>query len=151
MASPHVAGAAAVLLDDHPGWTPAQVKSALTTTATDLGLAPWEQGSGLINLDAALSPNAFFAPTNASFGTFNGKKPANGSVEISIDSGVACEVDDITGDAAAFVSADVDGSELTVEFNGGRDAPTGMHGGMVKVDCDGKFHTIPWGVVVNRR
>jgi minor extracellular serine protease Vpr len=150
MASPHVAGAAAVLLQAHSDWTPAQVKSALATTATDLGLAPWAQGSGLINLEAALTPNAFFAPTNASFGTFNGKKPANGSVEISIETGATCEVDEVTGAAASFVDADVDGSELTVEFNGGRDAPTGMHGGMVKVDCGGEFHTIPWGAVVNR-
>ena len=32
MAAPHVAGAAAVLLQRHPTWTPAQVKSALVTT-----------------------------------------------------------------------------------------------------------------------
>jgi minor extracellular serine protease Vpr len=148
MASPHVAGAAAVLLDANSSWTPAQVKSALATTATDLGLAPWEQGSGLIDLDAALITNAFFSPTNASFGVFIGKAPANGSVDIAIDSGVSCSVDKSTG---SFVSASIDDSELTVEFNGGRDAPTAMHGGFIFVNCGGQSHTIPWGAVVDRK
>ncbi|MBF9130666.1 S8 family peptidase [Plantactinospora sp. S1510] len=34
MASPHVAGAAALLLAAHPGWTPAQVRDELVSTAT---------------------------------------------------------------------------------------------------------------------
>ena len=33
MAAPHVAGAAALLLQRHPGWSPRQVKSALVSTA----------------------------------------------------------------------------------------------------------------------
>ena len=34
MSSPHVAGAAILLMDKHPSWTPGQVKSALMTSAT---------------------------------------------------------------------------------------------------------------------
>jgi len=148
MASPHVAGASAVVLQKHPDWTPMQVKSALTTTATDLGLQPWEQGSGLLDIDAALGANAHFWPTNASFGTFQGKAPANGSVDISIDSSASCSVASITNDT--YVSASIDGGTLTVDFNGGRVAPSDLHGGNVFVDCDGQSHTIPWGAVVDR-
>lgn len=147
MASPHVAGSAAVLLQANPGWTPAQVKSALATTATDLGLAPWEQGSGLLNLDAALNTNAFFSPTNASFGIFTGNAPANGSIELAIETDVSCSVAGATG---SFVSASIDGGVLSVEFNGDRVAQSASHGGFVSVDCAGQLHTIPWGAVVNR-
>jgi minor extracellular serine protease Vpr len=147
MASPHVAGASAVLLQSHPDWSPAQVKSALATTATDLGLAPWEQGSGLINLEAANNTNAFFKPTNASFGRFTGRAPADGSITIKVDSAASCSVNSVSGD---YVSASIDGTELTVEFAGGRSAAGAFYGGFVSVDCGGQSHTIPWGAVVNR-
>ena len=35
MAAPHIAGAAALLLQRHPGWTPRQVKSALVSHGSD--------------------------------------------------------------------------------------------------------------------
>src|SRR5947208_4208745 len=56
MSSPHVAGAAAVLLQRHPGWTPAQVKSALVLTgvpvrtASGVEVSPLIQGGGRIAL-----------------------------------------------------------------------------------------------------
>jgi subtilisin family serine protease len=65
MATPHVAGAAALLLDLHPNWSPERVKSALMTTANeevflDTALtAPagvLQRGSGRIDLAAAAFP-----------------------------------------------------------------------------------------------
>ncbi|MDP3729505.1 MAG: S8 family peptidase, partial [bacterium] len=51
MASPHVAGAAALVLGSHPGYTPEQVLGALESTATDLGSAGFDNlfGFGLVN------------------------------------------------------------------------------------------------------
>ena len=61
MASPHVAGAAAVLLQAQPRLTPAQVRLALQATATpvqapgDKGTLPfWQVGYGYANLDRAV-------------------------------------------------------------------------------------------------
>jgi subtilisin family serine protease len=73
MASPHVAGGAALLLQRHPSWTPAQVKSALTTTAVPIGADGSEapatrQGAGRVDLLRANQPLVFAAPTGLSFG-----------------------------------------------------------------------------------
>jgi len=51
-----VSGAAAVLLEAHPNWTPAQVKGALVSTLDDVPGA-----GGVINVDAALDANSTFS------------------------------------------------------------------------------------------
>jgi subtilisin len=55
MATPHVAGACALLKQRFPGISPASIKLRLRSTAQDLGLAGTDitYGSGLINCDAA--------------------------------------------------------------------------------------------------
>src|SRR5438874_1104557 len=75
MASPHVAGSAALLLQRHPTWTPADIKSALVLTGrpvwTDTThkheVAPIREGGGLIDLAAADNPLIFAAPSAVSF------------------------------------------------------------------------------------
>jgi subtilisin family serine protease len=76
MATPMVAGAAALLLERHPGWTPAQVKSALVLTGDPAYIdnakaheAPTtREGGGLINIPRANTPLVFAAPATVSFG-----------------------------------------------------------------------------------
>lgn len=54
MATPHVAGAAALLLGANPDYTTEQLKAALASTAVDVGYTPYQGGSGVIDVDAAL-------------------------------------------------------------------------------------------------
>ena len=73
MASPHVAGAAAVLEDRHPTWTVAQVKSALESTGDPVRNAPGtevpstREGGGRIDLVRADNPLIFTSPTGLTF------------------------------------------------------------------------------------
>jgi subtilisin family serine protease len=78
--APHVTGAAALLLQEHPKWTPAIVKDVLVqttdrvvlTSATNTSEPPvTEQGSGLLDVQRALAATAYVSPASLSFGQVN--------------------------------------------------------------------------------
>jgi hypothetical protein len=75
MAAPHVSGAAAVLKQRHPTWTPAQIKSALTSTGdpvkgenSSAEVPSTREGGGRIDLVRADTPLIFTEPNVLSFG-----------------------------------------------------------------------------------
>ena len=49
MATPHVSGAAALIKQGHPDWTPEEIKMALRAKAVDIGKNIYAQGYGRIN------------------------------------------------------------------------------------------------------
>jgi subtilisin len=55
MASPHVAGVAALVWAAAPNLSPAGVRAILTDTAQDLGLLATQQGNGLVRADRAVA------------------------------------------------------------------------------------------------
>jgi serine protease AprX len=59
MATPHVAGVIALMLEANPHLTPAQVKDIIERTATNMaGRLPWEAGMGHLNAYAAVAEAA---------------------------------------------------------------------------------------------
>ncbi len=74
MASPHVAGAAALLKQRHPTWTPAEIKSALVQTGSPVRTPSGaetlatREGGGRVTLTRADAPLVFAAPSGLSFG-----------------------------------------------------------------------------------
>lgn len=82
MASPHVAGTAALVLAANPGWSNEQVRTQLQTTADDLGAKGWDAwyGFGLVDAYEAAAPSG---PGNEP-PTVSISSPADGS---TFDSG----------------------------------------------------------------
>ncbi|GHD79322.1 peptidase [Streptomyces mirabilis] len=70
MATPHVAGAAALVAQAHPDWTGQQIKQALATTAKTMPDADvFEQGDGRVDAVRAVNQGVFATPT-LSFGKY---------------------------------------------------------------------------------
>lgn len=79
MATPHVAGAAAILAQRHPEWTGEQLKAALATTAVpSKGATPVQQGLGRVDIPKALNPLVLPDSANLYFGdlSWTGEAPA---------------------------------------------------------------------------
>jgi subtilisin family serine protease len=98
MASPHVAGAAALLLSIHPNWNVSQVVSAIETTATaelatDQGISPatpHERGAGRVQLGEAANAGLYLNVTTSEFLNANpatGGQPRNLNLSGLVDSG----------------------------------------------------------------
>jgi len=89
MATPHVAGAAALLLERHPTWTVADIKSALVQSADPVResngteVPTTREGGGIVDLPRADVPLIFASPTGLSFGQLRSHATATRSVTIS--------------------------------------------------------------------
>ena len=69
MATPHVAGAAAILAQQHPDWSGSQLKSALTSSARPTaGASLFAQGSGRVDIARAITQTVTAEPAGVNFG-----------------------------------------------------------------------------------
>ncbi|CAI7796663.1 unnamed protein product [Closterium sp. NIES-53] len=83
MATPHIAGIAALIIQQHPDWTPSQIMSAMMTTArtTDTGngaikneygaaASPWEMGAGHVVPARVVNPGLTYDAGEQDFQNF---------------------------------------------------------------------------------
>ncbi|MBB5808719.1 subtilisin family serine protease [Saccharothrix ecbatanensis] len=69
MATPHVAGAAALIAQQHPDWTGARIKATLMASAKDNpALTAFDQGAGRVDLTEALTTTVTSEPTSLAMG-----------------------------------------------------------------------------------
>lgn len=88
MASPHVAGAAAILRGLHPDWSNAEIKSALMSTSKYMDIynfdgspaQPLDMGAGRLDLTNASDPGVILDPPSVSFGLVD----ADGSATVEV-------------------------------------------------------------------
>jgi minor extracellular serine protease Vpr len=172
MATPHVAGAAALLLDLHPDWSPADVKSALVNTAKRpvwdhvTGMDPTgvlTRGGGRIDLVPADDIPVTLDPASVSFGFWSGNKPVSATVDVSVrnvsEGGLTCVVG-VASDDGAMVTASTDsitfaaGDVVTVTFflDGGRSGqtPSGDYDADITLTCGSTILQAPWWVRIDR-
>lgn len=69
MATPHVAGAAALLAQQHPTWNASRLKPVLMASAkNNPDLSVYEQGSGRVDVAKAITQTVLGTPVSLSFG-----------------------------------------------------------------------------------
>ncbi|RPK72036.1 Subtilisin NAT precursor [Streptomyces sp. ADI97-07] len=69
MATPHVAGAAAILKQKNPTWTGSQIKAVLTGSAKDGSHSVFQQGAGRLTVDKAIDQTLVSEPGSVVLGT----------------------------------------------------------------------------------
>jgi subtilisin family serine protease len=153
MATPHVAGAAALLRQRHPTWTVAQVKSALAQTgapvygsaAKSAELSPLREGGGRIDLVRANNPLVFAAPSNVSFGML--RPGASSDVVVTLaDAGGGAGVWNITlsGNAVTTPATATVPGPLTVHASVPAGTPDGDSAGFVVLTRGSDVRRIPF-------
>ncbi len=69
MATPHVTGSAAILKQEHPAWTAAQLKATLMGSAHPLsGVSAYGQGAGRVDVARAINTTLTADPPSVSYG-----------------------------------------------------------------------------------
>lgn len=119
MAAPHVAGAAALLLQARPDLEAEALKDALASTAVDGGYAPFEQGTGRVDVARAID-SGVYGPDSIDFGDLD--EPAERELTytnhtdapVTLELGVA--LTDLGGDPADGLTLPAD--TVTVPAHG---------------------------------
>ncbi|MEV5766730.1 S8 family serine peptidase [Micromonospora sp. NPDC052213] len=126
MATPHVAGAAAIMAQRYPTWTGRQIKDALASSAkTAPGYNVYQQGTGRVDLTRALG-STIVAPATADFGAVeHAEVPTppvtrtvtytnNGASDVTLD--LALNLD--RGDAVPAGAVTLSAQQVTVPADG---------------------------------
>ncbi|MEU8864625.1 S8 family serine peptidase [Streptomyces umbrinus] len=142
MATPHVAGVAALLAERHPDWTGAQLKNALMSTSKQLDASAYVLGAGRVSVPEAVKADVT-ATGSADLGfyqwPYESNEPVTRTVTYTNSSDTAVELS-LTVRGAPDGVATLADSTLTVPAHGtaattvtgvGGKAPVGNTGGQI--------------------
>ncbi|WP_425828524.1 S8 family serine peptidase [Streptomyces fractus] len=152
MATPHVAGGAALLLQKHPDLTPAQLKAVLTDSAAHTDAPVLDQGSGPLDVARAITQPVLAGPAPL-LGDFAYPQAGLDRVEKPVtltnitDKPVilALTAQDVRGDDGSRLSGFAAPAEhsVTVPANGTADVP-------VRIDPSARLDAGDYGTVTGR-
>ncbi|WP_327170551.1 S8 family serine peptidase [Streptomyces sp. NBC_01336] len=152
MATPHVAGGAALLLQQHPGLAPARLKALLTSSAKNTDAPVLDQGAGPMDVARATTQPVVGDP-NPLLGDFAypqaGLDPVDHAVTLTNvtdkDVTLALAVSDVRGDDGSRVRgfASAARTRVTVPANGTADVP-------VRIDPAAKLDAGDYGTLTGR-
>jgi minor extracellular serine protease Vpr len=162
MATPHLSGVAALLLDEFPTASPAEVKSRMANNAArvvtdhvngtvDPGVLA--RGGGRVDVVEAFAATTWFDPVSVSFGLVRGNRPTHLVRTVAVH-GPASDVS--VSHAAAppaglTVTASLSGGTITAELSLSRTVPNGDYSGDLVVVGDGDVYLVPFFVRVANR
>ncbi|MFD7157992.1 S8 family serine peptidase [Kribbella sp. NPDC059898] len=143
MATPHVAGAAAILAEEHPDWTPAQLKDQLISTAkTTADTSVYAQGAGRVDVSRA------FRQTVAASGVVDfGMRPFGATDPVVKqltytnrgDQSVTLELTQKSaGTAVPAGTIQLGASSVTIPAHGTADVPVTLTGGTMATGTYGE-------------
>ncbi|NGO74132.1 S8 family serine peptidase [Streptomyces sp. YC504] len=147
MATPHVAGAAAILAQRHPDWSGQRIKDALTAHSKTMeGATVYQQGNGRTDIPAALDPKLELSGT-ADFGlvewqdagweketrkiTLTNPTSSATTVTLALDAGSTLPADALTIPSEPVTIAAGGTAEVSVVLDP-NDVPLGQYGGHLK-------------------
>ncbi|MFE5594039.1 S8 family serine peptidase [Streptomyces sp. NPDC056549] len=148
MATPHVAGVAALLAEKHPDWTGAQLKNALMSSSKTLDATSYELGAGRVDVAAAIAADVT-ATGSADLGftswPYEESKPVTRTVTYTNSSDTPVELNLAVEGMPAGVAALADtaltvpahGSASTTVTGDGTKAPVGQSSGRITATAGG--------------
>ncbi|GLZ28292.1 serine protease [Lentzea sp. NBRC 105346] len=145
MATPHVAGAAAILAGQHPDWTAPQLKAALMSTAKpNAELTVYQQGAGRVDVAKAVTTTVTASEASLNLGTalwpHNDDKPMvrtvtyrnSGTAPVTLDLSIAMKPAPLATVSPAKLVVPAGGTaDATVTVNTAVDAPDALYGGVL--------------------
>jgi subtilisin family serine protease len=157
MATPHVSGLAALLLQVFPSWKPEEIKSSIMLGAIDLGYDSATQGSGRIDAIGSYNTSILTFPQSIGIlvkngvdnSTFKIKNLRNYTLSISLRVSNASDVKGNLYNISLLNASDVilpANSEVDILFSTNLTELSGIFFGKIILTTEGRNYTIPYAV-----